>query len=50
VWLHALVDYPMQQRPALAAFFFALLGTLAATAAASVRDDAQTTPRLSPDR
>jgi O-antigen ligase len=47
VWLHALIDYPMQQRPALAAFFFALLGTLAA---ASARDDAQTTPRLNPDR
>jgi O-antigen ligase len=31
VWLHALIDYPMQQRPALAAFFFALLGTLAAS-------------------
>ena len=29
VWLHALVDYPMQQRPPLAAFFFALLGALA---------------------
>lgn len=29
VWLHALVDYPMQQRPALTAFFFALLGALA---------------------
>ncbi len=25
VWLHALVDYPMRQRPALAAFFFALV-------------------------
>ena len=58
VWLHALIDYPMQQRPALAAFFFALLGTLAATTAAttaaisetSARDDAQTTPRLRPDR
>jgi O-antigen ligase len=47
VWLHALIDYPMQQRPALAAFFFALLGTLAAT---SARDDAQTTLRLRPDR
>ena len=47
VWLHALIDYPMQQRPALAAFFFALLGTLAAT---SARADAQTTPQLSPDR
>ncbi len=51
VWLHALIDYPMQQRPALAAFFFALLGTLAATsAAASAQDAAQTTPRSSPDR
>jgi hypothetical protein len=47
VWLHALIDYPMQQRPALAAFFFVLLGTLAAT---SARDDAQTTRRLRPDR
>jgi O-antigen ligase len=54
VWLHALIDYPMQQRPALAAFFFALLGTLAATTsvstAASARDGGQTTPRLRPDR
>lgn len=41
VWLHALIDYPMQQRPALAAFFFALLGALAATTGAtSGRDDA----------
>ena len=47
VWLHALIDYPMQQRPALAAFLFALLGTLAA---ATARDDAQTIPRLGPDR
>ena len=30
VFFHGLLDYPMQQRPALAAFFFALLGTLAA--------------------
>ena len=29
VFLHCLIDYPMQQRPALTAFFFALLGTLA---------------------
>jgi O-antigen ligase len=50
VWLHALIDYPMQQRPALAAFFFALLGTLAATTAVSARDDAQTTRRSNPDR
>ena len=28
VWIHGLLDYPMQQRPALAAFFFALLGVL----------------------
>jgi O-antigen ligase len=32
VFLHCLVDYPMQQRPALMAFFFALLGALAAQA------------------
>jgi hypothetical protein len=31
VFVHALVDYPMQQRPALAAYFFALLGVLAAS-------------------
>jgi O-antigen ligase len=31
VFLHGLVDYPMQQRPALAAFFFAMLGTLMGT-------------------
>jgi O-antigen ligase len=49
VWLHALIDYPMQQRPALAAFFFTLLGTLAATTA-SARDDVQTTPRSGLDR
>lgn len=28
VFLHCQVDYPMQQRPALAAFFFAMLGVL----------------------
>jgi O-antigen polymerase len=28
VFVHGLIDYPFQQRPALAAFFFALLGTL----------------------
>jgi O-antigen ligase len=31
VFLHCLVDYPMQQRPALATFFFAMLGALAGT-------------------
>jgi hypothetical protein len=29
VFLHCLVDYPMQQRPALAAFFFGLAGVVA---------------------
>jgi O-antigen ligase len=29
VFVHCGVDYPMQQRPALAAFFFAMLGALA---------------------
>jgi len=28
VFVHCLVDYPMQQRPALAAFFFAMLGMM----------------------
>ena len=31
VFLHCLVDYPMQQRPALATFFFAMLGILTST-------------------
>jgi hypothetical protein len=35
VFLHACIDYPMQQRPALAAFFFAMLGILSATRQAS---------------
>ena len=30
VFLHCAIDYPMQQRPALAAFFFAMLGILMA--------------------
>ena len=30
VFLHCCIDYPMQQRPALAAFFFAVLGILMA--------------------
>lgn len=33
VLVHSLVDYPMQQRPALAAFFFAMMGALQASAA-----------------
>jgi hypothetical protein len=31
VFVHCFVDYPMQQRPALAAFFFTMLGILAAS-------------------
>jgi len=27
--VHAAVDYPFEQRPALAAYFFALMGVLA---------------------
>jgi len=30
VFLHCLVDYPMQQRPALATFFFSILGVILA--------------------
>jgi len=37
VWLHALMDYPMQQRPALAAFFFAWIGLVMAGDASRVR-------------
>ncbi|HML17436.1 MAG TPA: O-antigen ligase family protein [Bryobacteraceae bacterium] len=37
VFAHGLIDYPMQQRPALAAFFFAMIGTLAAARAETVR-------------
>ncbi|MEO8127699.1 MAG: O-antigen ligase family protein [Bryobacteraceae bacterium] len=33
--LHALLDYPMQQRPGLAAFFFAIAGAAAANEAAN---------------
>ena len=48
VWFHALVDYPMQQRPALAAFFFALLGTLAASSRSS-RESASAGSRTAAD-
>jgi len=30
VWIHCLVEYPLQQRPGVAAWFFVLLGLLAA--------------------
>jgi O-antigen ligase len=32
VFVHCLLDYPMQQRPALAAFFFSMLGAIFAAA------------------
>jgi hypothetical protein len=35
VFIHCLVDYPMQQRPALAAFFFSMLGLVVAAGDAS---------------
>jgi O-antigen ligase len=38
VFLHCLIDYPMQQRPALAAFFFAMIGALAAARSDPARD------------
>lgn len=31
VWVHCLVEYPLQQRPGLGAWFFVLLGMLAAS-------------------
>lgn len=37
VFVHAWVDYPFEQRPALAAFFWAMAGALAAEATASAR-------------
>jgi len=30
LWVHCLVEYPLQQRPGIGAWFFALLGLLAA--------------------
>jgi hypothetical protein len=32
VFIHAWIDYPFEQRPALAAFLFAMAGALCATA------------------
>jgi hypothetical protein len=31
VWVHCLVEYPLQQRPAIGAWFFVLLGLLGQT-------------------
>jgi O-antigen ligase len=41
VLAHCLVDYPMQQRPALAGWFFAMAGAVAARAAAGRGYDKQ---------
>jgi len=35
VFVHAWIDYPFEQRPALAAFLFAMAGALAAESTAS---------------
>lgn len=37
VFVHCAVDYPMQQRPALAAFFFAMIGALVSGAGVKTR-------------
>ena len=39
VWVHCLVDYPLQQRPGIAAWFFVLLGVLAASGAGAREGD-----------
>ena len=44
VFLHALVDYPFEQRPALAAYFFALAGALAAEGNSSTSSPAGNSP------
>jgi O-antigen ligase len=44
VFLHALVDYPFEQRPALAAYFFALAGVLAAEGDSSISSRAGSSP------
>jgi O-antigen ligase len=44
VFLHALVDYPFEQRPALAAYFFALAGALAAEANSSISSPGENSP------
>jgi O-antigen ligase len=46
VFLHAAVDYPFQQRPALAAFVFALTGVLAGEQGARAHPVRKQTPEL----
>lgn len=44
VFLHALVDYPFEQRPALAAYFFALAGALAAEGNSAISSPGENSP------
>jgi O-antigen ligase len=44
VFLHALIDYPFEQRPALAAYFFALAGALAAEGDSSISSPGGSSP------
>jgi O-antigen ligase len=48
LWVHCLVDYPMQQRPAVGAWFFALLGLMAAGRAGRGRPDPEGSPAWTP--
>jgi O-antigen ligase len=47
VWIHAWVDYPFEQRPALAAFFFAMAGALV-TVSREARPPDESSPALPP--
>jgi O-antigen ligase len=44
VFIHCAIDYPMQQRPALMAFFFATIGALASASRLSPRNKKQAPP------
>jgi O-antigen ligase len=44
VFVHALIDYPFEQRPALAAYFFALAGALAAERNSSISSPGGSSP------
>jgi hypothetical protein len=44
VWVHCLVEYPLQQRPAFGAWFFVLLGVLAASRSRGARTPACRVP------
>jgi len=47
VWIHAWVDYPFEQRPALAAFFFGMAGALV-TVSREARPPDESSPALPP--